>query len=120
MKNTKLLPAVVGSVVGFANGLFGSGGGTLLVPALQKYFRLEAHRAHATALSIILPLSVLSAGLYIFGHPIDWPTVGWVTLGGIPGGLAGAWLLKKVPTVWLHRIFGAFMAAAALRMIFGS
>ena len=53
--------AVLGLVTGFANGLFGSGGGTLVVPGMQKFLKVEQHKAHATAIAIILPLTV-----YIF------------------------------------------------------
>lgn len=118
MKKT-IQSALVGTVVGFANGLFGSGGGTLLVPALQKFFKIETHKSHATALSVILPLSVLSAFLYIRGDGVDWRAVLWITAGGVPGGFIGAMLLNKMSAKWLHRIFGAFMIAAAIKMIMG-
>jgi len=111
--------ALVGTVTGFANGLFGSGGGTLLVPALQRFFNIETHKSHATALTVMLPLSVLSAFVYIRGDKVDWQVVLWVTAGGIPGGFAGAMLLNKLSSKWLHRLFGAFMIAAAIRMILG-
>jgi len=118
MKKT-IISAMVGSVVGFANGLFGSGGGTLLVPALQKYFDIETHKSHATALSVILPLSVLSVWVYIRGAEVNWSAVLWITAGGVPGGFVGALLLNKISSKWLHRIFGAFMITAAVRMIMG-
>ena len=118
MKKT-IVPALVGTVTGFANGLFGSGGGTLLVPALQRFFKIETHKSHATALTVILPLSILSAIVYIKGDALDWQAVLWITAGGIPGGFAGAMLLNKLSSKWLHRIFGAFMIAAAIRMIIG-
>ena len=118
MKKT-IVAAATGIVTGFANGLFGSGGGTLLVPALQKFFKMETHKSHATALAVILPLTLVSAWIYIRGTQVDWKAVLWVTLGGVPGGFLGALLLNKVSSVWLHRIFGAFMAVAAFRMIFG-
>ena len=89
---------LIGIVTGFANGLFGSGGGTIVVPAMERFLHVEEHKAHATAIAIILPLSVLSAG-------------------GLAGGLVGAKLLAKVSGLWLHRIFGAFMLAAAVRMM---
>ena len=116
MKKT-ILSGLVGAVTGFANGLFGSGGGTLLVPALQRYFDIETHKSHATALSVILPLSILSALVYTRGVAVDWRVVMWVTVGGVPGGYAGALLLNKISSKWLHRIFGAFMIAASVRMI---
>ena len=111
--------AIIGTVSGFANGLFGSGGGTLLVPALQRFFKMETHKSHATALTVILPISVLSAFIYVRGEMVDWQAVLWITLGGVPGGYLGARLLNKVSSKWLHRIFGAFIIAAAIRMIAG-
>ena len=117
MKKT-ILSALIGTLVGFANGLFGSGGGIILIPALQRYFNIETHKSHATALSVILPLSLLSALVYIRGEAIDWQTVLLITCGGVPGGYAGARLLNKLSSKWLHRIFGAFMIAASIRMIF--
>jgi len=110
---------LTGLVTGFVNGLFGSGGGILLVPALQKFFKLEQHKSHATALAIILPISVLSAFIYVKGGSVDWRAVLFVTLGGVPGGYVGALLLNKIPTKWLHKIFGAFIIVAAIRMVMG-
>lgn len=118
MKKT-IVSALVGTSVGFANGLFGSGGGTLLVPALQKFFKMETHKSHATALTVILPLSILSAFFYVKAGSIDWRVVLWITAGGVPGGFVGAMLLNRLPAKWLHRIFGAFIIAAALKMIMG-
>lgn len=114
----KWIQAPVGFIVGVANGLFGAGGGTLLVPALEKFIKLETHKAHATALAVILPLSVLSAIIYIVGVPVNWPVVLSVSAGGMAGGYVGALLLNKLSAGWLHKLFGAFLAAAAVRMIF--
>lgn len=118
MKKT-FLSAIVGTVTGFANGLFGSGGGTLLVPALQKFFKIETHKSHATALTVILPVSVFSVLIYVKGSTMDWGAVLWITAGGMIGGLSGAMLLNKISAKWLHRLFGAFMIAAAVRMVMG-
>ena len=116
MKKT-ITSAAVGGLVGFANGLFGSGGGTLLVPALQRFYGIETHKSHATAISVILPLSILSAWVYARGYDVDWRAVMWITFGGLPGGYLGAKLLTRISSKWLHRIFGAFMIVAATRMI---
>ena len=116
MKTKKIIP--IGLVVGLANGLFGAGGGTLLVPALQKFMRLETKKSHATALAVILPLSVISAGIYIRGVEPDWKIVGLVSLGGVCGGVIGAKILNKLAGWWLNILFGAFLAAGAIRMLF--
>ncbi|MDR1663879.1 MAG: sulfite exporter TauE/SafE family protein [Clostridiales bacterium] len=117
--NKKCLRTAVGALVGIANGLFGAGGGTILVPAMEKFFKVETHKAHATAIAVILPLSVVSAVIYMRGAPVDWRAVLYVSAGGAAGGYAGANWLNKLSAGWLHKIFGAFLVFAALRMLFG-
>lgn len=107
----------IGLVTGMANGLFGSGGGTVAVPAMVLLLGVEDHRAHATAISIILPLTVLSAFFYISNNYIDWGLTLKVVLGGVAGGFIGAKLLNKCPTGVLRKIFGIFMIFAGIRMI---
>jgi len=115
-----LIKAIVGVITGVANGLFGSGGGTILVPALEKIMKVETHKAHATALAVIFPLSLLSICIYMRGSKLPWLEVGCICLGGVAGGFLGAYLLNKIKAVWLHKIFGLFLAAAAVKMIFWS
>lgn len=108
---------LIGLVAGFANGLFGSGGGTIVVPAMERFLKMEEHKAHATAISIILPLSLLSMAVYMWKTDVLWSAALWASAGGVAGGFVGARLLSKVSGIWLHRIFGAFMILAAVRMI---
>lgn len=117
MSKKGVISSIVGAITGFANGLFGSGGGTIIVPAMERFLRVEPHKAHATAIAVILPLSVLSMFIYLKNGNIDWINVLYVSIGGIAGGFAGAKLLNKVSDKWLHKIFGAFMIAAAVKMI---
>ncbi|KAF5084206.1 sulfite exporter TauE/SafE family protein [Anaerotignum sp.] len=108
---------VIGLITGFANGLFGSGGGTIVVPAMERFLDVEEHKAHATAISIILPLSLLSLIIYCWKTDVAWSIALWASTGGIAGGFVGARLLSKLSGIWLHRIFGLFMIVAAVRMI---
>ena len=107
----------IGLITGFANGLFGSGGGTIVVPAMERFLNVEEHKAHATAISIILPLSLLSLVIYCWKTDVQWSIALWASAGGIAGGFVGAKLLSKLSGIWLHRIFGMFMIVAAVRMI---
>jgi len=109
---------VIGLAAGLANGLFGAGGGTVLVPALEKWMKYETHKAHATTLAVILPLSIISAIVYTWGVDIDWKAVLLVSAGGMTGGFLGAKLLNKLSGAWLNMLFGAFLAVGALRMLF--
>jgi len=112
-----LLCAVIGLVTGIANGLFGSGGGTIAVPAMIHFLKAEEHKAHATAISVILPLTIVSSVFYIVRGYADWGLTLKVTAGGLVGGYIGARLLNKCPDKLLRRIFAVFMAAAGIKMI---
>ena len=108
---------ITGLATGIANGFFGAGGGTLLVPALERLLNVEEHKAHTTAIAVILPLSLASAAVYFFSVDIEWSTVLWVSIGGVAGGFVGARLLSRFSGKWLHIIFGASMLAAGIRMV---
>jgi len=116
MKNMKTL--LLGFVSGLTNGLFGSGGGSIIVPGMQKFLDIDQHKAHASAVAVILPLTMVSAAIYLRMASAEWAIIFWVSLGGTAGGLIGARILNKISGNLLHKIFGAFMIIAALRMIF--
>ncbi len=109
--------SLIGLVTGFFNGLFGSGGGSILVPSFERFLKIEEHKAHSTAIAVILPLSIVSIFIYFKGTDVDLKTVFIVSLGGLLGGFIGAKYLKKIPANWLHKIFGIFMIIGAWRMI---
>ncbi|MDR2509439.1 MAG: sulfite exporter TauE/SafE family protein [Spirochaetaceae bacterium] len=108
---------VIGVLTGFLNGFFGSGGGTVAVPCMTRFMRVPAKAAHATAVAVILPLSIISAAVYLRGSSVDLGVLAVVSICGAAGGFAGARLLKKITPKALHRLFGAFMLAAAVKMI---
>lgn len=109
--------ALIGMVTGAANGLFGSGGGTIAVPAMVHLLQAEEHKAHATAIAVILPLTVVSSVFYISKGYVDWGLTLKVTAGGLAGGYIGARLLAVCPEKLLRKIFAVFMAAAGVRML---
>ena len=109
---------LIGLATGMANGLFGSGGGTIAVPAMVLLLDEEEHRAHATAIAVILPLTAVSAILYISNNFINWELTVKVIVGGVIGGYIGAKLLNICPSSVLRKIFAVFMILAAIRMIF--
>lgn len=114
MKKLKFI--VTGAAAGLLNGLFGAGGGMVVVPMLQRD-GLSAQRAHATSIAVILPLSIASSLLYLTHGYIDLAAAARF----IPFGLFGAWLgtllLPRIKTVWLHRIFGAIVLYSAVRLL---
>ena len=107
-----------GFFAGLFNGLFGGGGGMIVVPSLRKFLGYKTNSAHATAIAIILPVSVLSGAFYTaFGH-FEFQPVFFTAIGVTAGGIAGAFLLKKLRSKYVTLIFSVLMAAAGIKMLF--
>lgn len=117
-QNHKLLVAIGGIVSGFANGLFGSGGGTIIVPFLEIFLKLDPKKSHATAILIIFVFTLVSLVFYGFSGKLDFWLAIKVSSGGVIGGLLGAKFLNKLSFNSIHKIFGGFMILAAVRMVF--
>lgn len=115
-KNLKL--ASLGLVTGIINGIFGSGGGMIIVPALVFLLGLKDYKAHATAISIILPISLISTIVYFFNGTIPLKLSLYVMAGGLVGSFIGAKILKKIPGNILRKVFGFVIIYTAIRMIF--
>ena len=110
--------SIIGITAGLINGFFGSGGGTVDVLSMERFLKTNAHKAHATAVAVILPMSILSAFIYANSMSVKWLSVLVISAGGIAGGLIGAKLLSKLSAGWLHKIFGTVMVIAGVGMIF--
>lgn len=109
--------AFLGAASGLINGLLGSGGGTIAVFGMKRA-GISAHKAHATAVAVILPLSLISLFVYVKNGVPDISLLLYVCAGGAVGGFIGAKLLRKLKTPFLNKAFGVFMIAAALKMFF--
>lgn len=117
MKNDNVKLVIIGIIAGLINGLFGSGGGTIVVPSLVFIMGLEDYKAHATAISIILPLSIISTIIYLVKNSIPIKASILVAVGGILGSYTGAKLLNKVPVNILRKVFGSAIIYTAIRMV---
>ena len=106
-----------GALIGVINGFFGGGGGMVVVPLLNKVFGLEQKKAQATALFVILPISLVSTIVYLCFNSINFAT-GWPVIAGIVGGgVAGATLLNKLNNNVIKVIFICFMLLGGLGML---
>ncbi|MGN1089286.1 MAG: TSUP family transporter [Huintestinicola sp.] len=114
-KKTQLLTA--GAVSGFINGFFGSGGGIAAVELLKKT-GYETKKAHAASLTVTLPVSAVSAVFYLMKSSTDISGVLPLILPGIAGAAVGAACIKKIPSLWLSRLFGILLLAAGIRSLF--
>ncbi|KXZ39407.1 hypothetical protein SAMN05661008_00407 [Alkalithermobacter thermoalcaliphilus JW-YL-7 = DSM 7308] len=109
---------LIGFASGFINGIFGSGGGTLLIPCMNNILKIEEHKSHATTISVIFFFSLISSIIYIKNGIFDIDTTLKVSIGSIIGGIIGAKLLNKFSSEKLRLIFGIFMIVASIRMVF--
>ena len=108
---------VLGTAIGFINALLGAGGGMLAVPLLQKT-GLNEKQAHATAILVILPVSLLSFVLYAIRGYCHFSVLIPTALGVLFGGILGAQWLKKLPTKTVNILFAALQALAGLFLCF--
>lgn len=116
LRKNNLLTAAAGLAVGIVNGLLGAGGGMIAVPLLKK-LGFQQKQAHANAVAVILPITVLSAALYLINGHVRLSDCFIYIPGGLVGSLIGTYCLKKISPIWLKRIFGGFMVYAGVRLL---
>ena len=108
---------ISGAAAGLVNGLFGAGGGMVLVPMLIRFGKLEDKKAFSSAISVILPMCLITIAVYwtqqIFPIREALPYL----LGGLAGGLAGGILFRKVTPQFLHRLFGLIILWGGFRLL---
>ena len=108
-----------GSVIGLVNGLLGGGGGMLAVPLLQSSLNYENKVAHATAIAIILPVSLFASVVYLISGAFPLKEGLWTTLGVVAGGILGSVLLKKLSSKNIGKIFTVVMLISGFKLLIG-
>jgi len=111
-----LRAATLGLAAGFVGGLFGIGGGIVMVPGLVLLLSMDQHRAHATSVAVIVVTSGAAVVPFAIESEVAWGTAGWLLLGSIVGAYAGARVIGRIPAVWLARAFVLITVVAAARM----
>lgn len=109
--------ALVGAAAGLLSGLFGVGGGIVMVPLLVGLLGMSQKTASSTSLLAIIPIAGSAALGYASTGSIDY-TAGLLLLaGGIAGGQLGGWLLPRVRTATLQLGFGILTLVTAVRLL---
>ena len=109
--------AGVGLAGGLFAGVFGVGGGLIMVPLLLWWAKLDQKRAHATSLLAITPVAIIGGVSYAIGGVFAWLPAIFVALGGIVGAQIGAWLLRKIAVGILRWGFIAFIIASGVMLL---
>ena len=108
---------LTGALAGFVNGFFGAGGGMLVVPLLIVLVGLADKQAFSSAISIILPLTIVSLVIYAKNGALDIKAALPYLLGGAGGGvLAGPWF-RKVSERVLHIALGLLILFGGVRLL---
>ena len=116
VRGKKYRSLAAGAAAGAVNGLFGAGGGMVLVPLLSRKTEFEGSEVFSSSVLIILPISLVSLGIST-GWQLPWSQAWPYLAGGIPGGILAAIVSKRIPVVWLHRILGAMICYGGIRYL---
>ncbi len=117
-KKDKILSIVFGLVVGVINGFFGGGGGMIIIPLLILVLKYSTKTAHATAIVIMLPITLVSLIVALLVNGIDILQALPIVIGVFVGGIIGSNLLKKLKAKWVTIIFSIIMLVAGVKMLF--
>lgn len=109
--------AIAGGLAGLVNGLFGGGGGSVFVPLLTRYCKLDQRKAFATSVAVIAPLCALSAGIYWFRGDLELTAALPYLIGGLAGGLIGGKVFRKLSMVWLRRGFALLILYGGVKAL---
>jgi len=112
---------LLGMVAGVASGMFGIGGGVIIVPALVGLFKYDQKLAVGTSLgALLLPVGLPGVIAYHQAGAFDVAAAVLVALGLLAGALGGARIALNLPSQTVRRLYGLFLLAVALRFLFGS
>ncbi len=116
-KRDMLKTALAGVGAGAVTGLFGAGGGMVLVPLLTMLTTLDDREVFPSSIAIILPICVVSIVVTSAMRTVDWPQAAPYLLGSLLGGLAAGKWGRAIPTAWLHRGLGILILWGGFRYL---
>lgn len=118
---TDLLYALIGVSAGILGGLFGIGGGIIVIPALTYLFGFSQHKAQGTSIAfLVLPVGLLGAIQYYKNNQIDFRAAAFLAVGFFAASIVGARYAIKVSDPILKRMFGIFLLLVSIKYIFDS
>jgi hypothetical protein len=115
----ELLYLLLGLISGTLSGMFGIGGGVILIPALVFLVGLSQHDAQGTTLAImLLPIGLLAVIKYYQAGHVHFYIAAFICIGFLIGGLLGANMAVGVPNLLLRKAFGVFLLIVSIYTIF--
>ncbi len=113
---SNLTIALVGVGAGVLSGLFGVGGGILVVPGLVMILGLDQRLASGTSLGAVFPISVASLVTYWSQDNVDWVMALWLAIGAVVGAIYGTKLIHRLPRRFIGYLFTVMLVITAVRL----
>lgn len=110
------LLVLLGAATGLLSGLFGIGGGVLLVPMLVGILGFQHRLAAGTSVAAILPAAVVGGIGYAVQGNVDWIAAVALAVGIVGGAQLGSYLLSRLPTAFLRWMFMAFLLGVVISL----
>lgn len=107
----------MGILAGLLSGLFGVGGGILIVPGLVMLMHMPQRLAHGTSLAAIVPIAGSGVAGYAVADSVDWPAAALITLGAVWGAVLGTRVLHVARQDTLRKAFAGFLLLTAARLL---
>ena len=115
----EILYLLLGLSAGTLSGMFGIGGGTILIPGLVLLAGLTQHEAQGTTLAImLLPIGILAVMRYYQSGHVHFYIAAFICIGFVIGGLFGANIAEVLPNLLLKKAFSVFLMVVALYTFF--
>ena len=108
--------SAAGGAAGLINGLFGAGGGMVLVPLLGSKSGIAENERFSASVAIITPICIISL-LFSLPWEVSFKDTLPYLIGSAIGGIAAGFWGQKIPTVWLHRMLGAVILWGGIRYL---
>lgn len=116
--NPALIKAIaLGAIAGVAAGLFGVGGGVIVVPGLVLWLALTQREASGTSTATIVASSAAAMLAFGISGSVDWQAAGLILVGSVVGAWGGAWIAERVNERALAITFALVLAVAGVRMV---
>jgi uncharacterized protein len=116
-RHRSLKLAAIGSAAGLFSGLFGVGGGLIIVPLLILWLGYGEHEAAGTslaAITIIAAYAAVTQAVYGHVHLLDGVLIGIPAVGGV---LAGTWVAQRLPARAISLAFAALLVGSAVEVV---
>lgn len=115
-----LLAGLIGVFGGVTSGMFGVGGGVVMVPAMMLLLGMKDIKlAIGTSLAVIIPTALMGTWQHQRHGNVQWMTVAALVPTALLGGYLGVWLTTLISSANLKRAFGGFLIVVGLRLLLG-